>query len=107
MYNSIEDKIANDYFNNLNGTISFIILGIYFSIIESKNYQTYAITSSIVIFLYIFFYFPEYTKIAKKYTNRYRGIWKFFSFFRISIFIFCYSLLIMAAFDYRPFTIYF
>ena len=107
MYSANEDKIANDYFNTLNGTISFIILGIYFSIIESNNYQIYAIISSIVIFLYVFFYFPEYTKIAKKYNNRYSGIWKILSLLRISIFVFCYSLLVMAAFEYRPFTIKF
>lgn len=106
MYNSYDDKIAKDYFNTLNGTISFIILGIYFSIIESKNYQNYAIISSIIIFSYIVFYFPEYSQIARRYTDKYKGIAKLFSFFKITIFITCYSLLIIAAFGYRPLTIY-
>ena len=107
MYYSYEDKIAKVYFNTLNGTISFIILGIYFSIIESANYQSYAIISSVIIFLYIFFNFPEYSKIAKNYTNRYKGILKIFSLFKISIFIICYTFLISAAFGFRPFTISF
>lgn len=101
IHKSREDLIADEYFRHLNGTLAFIILGIYFSIIESSHFQSYAILSSTIIFIYITFNFSEYSSISKSYTDRYKGISKVFNFLRIGIFVICYALLCSAAFGYK------
>lgn len=101
VYKSREDLIADEYFKHLNGTLAFIILGIYFSIIESENFQSYAIVASIVVVMYITFNFPEYTSISKNYTKRYKGISKVLSILRIGIFSICCGLLWSAALGYK------
>jgi len=104
IYQSSEDIIANNYFKHLNGTLAFIVLGIYFSIIELDHFQNYAIFSSLLITFYLIFNFKEYDRIAQNYIKRYRGIRQIIPFCRNLIFMTSMTLLISAAVGLKLFN---
>lgn len=97
------EKIAKDYYNHLNGTLSFIMLGIYFSIIELKYFQIYAILTSFLFAVYITFNFKEYTTVAKEYLAQFSGIEKITNTLRLFIFFIAFTLLLTAAIGCKVF----
>ncbi len=95
------EEIAKKYYSHLNGTLSFIMLGIYFSIIELDYFKIYAILTSLLFIIYLTFNFKEYTSVAKEYLAQFNGFEKIKNFLRLSIFIIAFTLLLTAAFGYK------
>ncbi|EZQ01325.1 MULTISPECIES: hypothetical protein [unclassified Acinetobacter] len=94
------EKIAKEYYSHLNGTLSFIMLGIYFSIIELDYFQVYAILTSILFTIYLTFNFKEYSTVANEYLAQFSGFEKIRNALRLFIFFIAFFLLLTAAFGF-------
>lgn len=103
IHNSAEDEIANNYFKNLNGPLSFIIIGIYFSIVNTDHFQKYAIFTSLLLLIYLIFWFKKYDNVAEKYLKRFQGIKKIALILKNTIFLISGTLLLSAAIGLKVF----